>query len=197
MLSLPVKLRNRIYELVLPNEVQINADCRYIRDHEPPQQPALTRVSRQIRTETLELYYSQLTVRLSLDGVNDLDDCRAYFTMIGINFSFIDRFIFENVRRPGYRNGNHYVLRWAPERQQRQLWRVEKGVSSYLNDLELAPGRQATLSALNAAIKKGELGVREVVDVVKEVLYAVGVNDDSDPDDVPEVAEDDSDDYED
>ncbi|KAK5135876.1 hypothetical protein LTR08_004525 [Meristemomyces frigidus] len=196
LLSFPLKVRNHIYGLVLPNEVHLNADCRYIKDSAAPQQPALTRVSRQIRQEALEVYYSHLTVRLSLDGVSDLDDCRVWFNMIGTNFSCIERFTFENVRRRGSGNGNYYGLQWGPEHNERQLWRATKGVSHHMSDLQLTPSRLVALIALNDAVGEAEVACAQVVGVVKTVLYGDDGNDDSDPDDVGNNAGGDSEDDE-
>ncbi|KAK6394196.1 hypothetical protein LTR65_002042 [Meristemomyces frigidus] len=90
LLSLAAELRNRIYELVLVNDKgRIHADLDdyiYCSDNHAVLQPALTRVSREVRNDTLPIFYGQNTFQVSLDLVEvseAKDSIRAWMTGIG------------------------------------------------------------------------------------------------------------------
>lgn len=59
---LPAELRNRIYHLALVEDEPIEVTDNFgliLKPYAPSHQPALTRTSRQIRSETLPIYYGE------------------------------------------------------------------------------------------------------------------------------------------
>lgn len=73
LLSLPPKLRDRIYELVLIHASPIPAkpcECRHYDNVERFYDLAITQVNQQVRSETLPILYGRDTFRFYVDWVH-------------------------------------------------------------------------------------------------------------------------------
>ncbi|KAM3418741.1 hypothetical protein BST61_g4715 [Cercospora zeina] len=72
LFELPAELRNRIYELVIPSNtiVEIRRGCQ--------NQPGITRASRQLRTETLPMFYDRTIVKFGLVKEREYQAARSW-----------------------------------------------------------------------------------------------------------------------
>ncbi|KAK4959881.1 hypothetical protein LTR10_002769 [Elasticomyces elasticus] len=59
-MELPPELRNRVYEICIPfgQSCIIPGACHHCSEDDPPIQPAITRISRDVRTESLAMFYA-------------------------------------------------------------------------------------------------------------------------------------------
>lgn len=173
LLSLPAELRNRIYELALPTLLCVESEEEFeAANLDMPQQPSLTRVNRQIRDESLQLYYGLLTVRLFLHWTEDLVQYRCWFEAIGKNFRLIKRFEFKDAEECTH--DNYIVLKWSPVLTRFQLSVLAEAICEQddcyiFSEFDLEDETQ--LCALHHAIKKGESGALQVAKVIESLLW--------------------------
>ncbi|KAK3080483.1 hypothetical protein LTS18_000937 [Coniosporium uncinatum] len=71
-LDLPAELRNKIYKLAVTTREPNSHRTAFLAQH--AHQPAITKASRQIRAESLPLYYSENTIEVDLTDEWEIDD---------------------------------------------------------------------------------------------------------------------------
>ncbi|KAK4546753.1 hypothetical protein LTR36_001485 [Oleoguttula mirabilis] len=179
LLELPPELRNHIYELALPTVARWSAIEKYTESDLPNHQPALTRVSRQIRAEALPLYYHNLTVELLVSSDYDaLDDCEAWLEATGDKYTLLKRF--EAKRKVDL--DSLFVLQWPSVAARFEI------ANSYAGTAEEQAGRwvqryvnreesEKALETLNNAVGSGSSGLPELIAVIA-TLFWIQLDDD-------------------
>ena len=93
LLDLPAEIRDTIFEFALTSEKSVVAFCldEYQRDsYQEATQPALTRVNRQIRQESLPIFYSCNDIVLHTDN-SKANDTQRWLACIGANLANLRR----------------------------------------------------------------------------------------------------------
>lgn len=97
LLSLPPELRNRIFELVLPSPPDGVLTLTARSPAKGIQLPILSQVSRQVRRETLSLFFSNATLRLHTDGRSSLAFVRTWLDLLRPHLDFVRHVEFKDI----------------------------------------------------------------------------------------------------
>ena len=137
-------------------------------DH--PQQPPLTQTSRQVRAETLPIYYCGLTAQCFLETETDLRRSSEWINKLGKNFGLIRCFEFQNPRECSHEN---YLVLQKPTRSgdfQLSLLIVDNNEDCYMTTTDFGVDDAGRLDELHQAISSGESGIIEMVKLFQDTL---------------------------
>lgn len=177
LLALPAELRNRIYHLALVQDACIEERFSKTDQRIPAAtQPALTRVNRTIRSDTLPIFYGNYTFRLRIPLHKPLMICRKWLKVIEKHFTLIQRWEICCCT-----HDNFFVVEKADKGAQYKLSRLFAGPPSQLRVRQVCAVRDGRITekvlegkveAVGMAVSNVETGVSEFLELL-QVLRTV------------------------